>query len=192
MTTLEQFKPIPREEQLAFLERSYRSFRTTMGDAVVGNRDFESYSPEIVALIDEHIASGKYPFNRDIEALARERLFPHLPVPTKELLERMSQQCPYLSRIVYNSQQYRHARDEAEKLRVWQEKMTAEGFTQVTPELIQEAFSTQKKYIVAYPHNEPLRNMRAVLDGGVGPFWMASRNKVNGYRSLHGEFVKAQ
>lgn len=91
------------------------------------NQPYEFYSPEIVALIDEYEAAGKFPYNRNIERLVRERLFPGIPDPSiGEVFQ--DGRCPFLSAIVYHTQSFRHERIEKAQTKIFEDQVISQGF----------------------------------------------------------------
>lgn len=81
----------------------------------------------LISLIDEIEATGEYPYNITIIALASERL--GLPKPK----DREDCGTP-LSALVYNAQGYRH-----------HDQFIREGFSPFSPEMIEEAFRLNAK-----------------------------------------------
>jgi len=73
----------------------------------------------LIALIDEIVATGKYPYNGDVQRLAEKRLG----------LERQSDNGSPLSALVYNAQRYRRA-----------DMLVAAGYRPLTQEMVDEAF----------------------------------------------------
>lgn len=94
MKNLKNYVPITLEQ----IEAKY------IGTNLTGTGDdlyWLVYSPEIVFIIDKYETEGKYPYNRDIEDLAHQYLFPEIE---------QDKDNRQLAHIVYNSQSYRHAK----------------------------------------------------------------------------------
>ena len=97
------------------------------------------YSPEIVKIIDDYILSGEYPYNRDIENLVNQKLFPELV---------QSEENRIFSHIVYNTQSFVHDRNEKENEEKFEKKMIGLGFFKITEEFLKEYAGTEKRFNV--------------------------------------------
>lgn len=74
----------------------------------------------LMAIIDEYAATGKYPYNADVQRIAEERLgYPHGPDAGTPM-----------SALIYNAQCYRHDRN-----------LRAAGFVPANSEVLAEAFA---------------------------------------------------
>lgn len=99
--------------------------RGALANPVWETRDrFEVKSVWMIGIIDEIVASGKYPYNNDVQRLAEKRLgIPPQPESGSPL-----------SLLVYNAQCYRDS-----------DRKRAAGFVVVTEAMIQSAFDTGSK-----------------------------------------------
>ena len=87
----------------------------------------------IIGLIDEIVASGKYPYNATVKKLACERL----GYPSMSDAE-YAKEGDNLSRLVYNAQGYRRS-----------DQFIAAGFTPFTPAMLDEAYTIGAKIELA-------------------------------------------
>lgn len=104
---------------------------------------WDGYSPEVVSIIDEYVSQGNYPYNREIEKLVNEKLFP-------EVIDSLdgAHQSRHFSLIVYNSQCFRRERDEAQAKAKMMSELAERGFHPATTETLTEAAQSNKWYNV--------------------------------------------
>jgi hypothetical protein len=148
------------------------------------------YSPEIVAIINDYVASGKYPYNSDIEDLVQEKLFP-------DIQHNLSNRT--FAHIVYNSQSYRHTLIEKEQKEIFEKKMIELGFCKLTKELIPEIVGTDRRFeLVLNTTNFLGQEGKKVSEkryrlkdwGERGFHWMDTRSTRKGYHIQIGQFIK--
>jgi len=150
------------------------------------------YSPEIVAIIDNYVSEGNYPYNRDIEKLTQEKLFPHIG---------HSEENRTFAHIVYTSQGFRHARTEQENEIIFENHMKELGFYKATEDILKEAVNTNKRFavvlnganILGSDCKKIVEKKFKLKDWGEqsgGLHWMAATATRKGYKALIGQFIK--
>lgn len=152
---------------------------------------WQVYSPEIVKIIDDYVASGEYPYNRDIENLVNQKLFPEMV---------NSEENRIFSHIVYTTQSFVHDRNKAENDQKFENEMTKLGYFKATEEVLTQAAGTERRfYVVLNTTNifgtegkKAVEEKFKLKDWGnqQGFHWMKPRTSRKGYRALIGQFIK--
>jgi len=180
-TALKTLGIVGRDEPSNFTALTLDEALTYAMDCYNGDKkDFRSYSPEILAIIERYVADGHYPYNRDIEKLALAELFPTL---TDEC--DTAHQNRYLSRIVYNTQCYRSSVQMLEAQHAFENQMQTDGYTPATPENV----IVGHRYTVARQGSKPER-MIARQFGDTSVLWAKQVNSRRGYYAFNGEYIK--
>lgn len=183
MKTLENYNPIG-------LEIVRKKYLQTEKEHKNEHDYWLVYSPEIVAIINDYVASGKYPYNSDIEDLVQKKLFPDI----KHDLNNRT-----FAHIVYNSQSYRHDLIEKEQKEIFENKMIGLGFYKLTNELIPQIVDTDRKFeLVLNTTNFLGQEGKKVSEkryrlrnwGDRGFYWMDTRSTRKGYHVQIGQFIK--
>jgi hypothetical protein len=150
---------------------------------------FLVYSPEIYQIILDYIAAGNYPYNRDIENLVQLKLFPEVS---------HSEENRTFSLIVYNTQSYHHAIEDEKKEARFIEQMNELGFIQATPEMLNEAADTKKRFHVVLKgitflgdevksiYDQKLK----VVNTEAGLLWMKLTASRKGWLASPGQYIK--
>jgi len=148
------------------------------------------YSPEIVAIIYEWVEAGNYPYNRDIENLVQQKLFPEI---------NHSEDNRIFAHVVYTSQGYRQCIEDEKKEKALHEALTEKGFIKSTTEILNEAAGTKKKFYVVMNGSDWLGNETTRINenkfilknwGEQGLHWMTPRSTRKGYRVNIGQYIK--
>lgn len=148
------------------------------------------YSEEIVKIIDDYVASGEYPYNRDIEDLVNKNLFPDMV---------QSEENRIFSHIVYNTQSFVHDRNESENNRKFEQEMTELGFFKITEDFLKQAAGTEKRFhVVLNTSNIFGTEGKKIVEekfklkdwNDQGFYWLKGRSTRKGFRATIGQFVK--
>ena len=148
------------------------------------------YSEEIVKIIDDYVASGQYPYNRDIENLVNKKLFPNM---VQNELNRD------FSHIVYNSQSFVNYRNDAENTLKFEKQMTELGFFKITEDFLKQNAGTESRFNVVLTGSNVFgseckkiaqEKFKLTYWNDQGYHWMSSRAKRKGYRATIGQFIK--
>lgn len=152
---------------------------------------WQVYSPEIVKIIDDYVASGEFPYNRDIENLVNQKLFPELTNIEENRI---------FSHIVYTTQSFVEDRNKETANRKFEIEMENLGYFKATEEILQQAAGTEKRfYVVLNTTNvfgaegkKAVEEKFRLKDWGnqQGFHWMKPRTTRKGYRATIGQFIK--
>lgn len=167
-------------------------YTTTKDEQRNQNNYWLVYSPEIVAIIDNYVSEGNYPYNRDIERLTNEKLFPHIG---------QSEDNRTFDHIVYTSQSFRNARIEKDNEVIFENRMKELGFYKATEDILKEAVNTNKRFSVLLDATnifgsdckKVVEKKFKLKDWGEqsgGLHWMAATATRKGYKALIGQFIK--
>jgi len=149
------------------------------------------YSPEIVQIIDDYVLSGEFPYNRSIEELVNQKLFPEM---------QSNEENRIFSHIVYTTQSFVHDRNEAENDKKFEIEMEKLGYFKATEEFLQQTVGTDKRFNVVLKTTNVFgsEGKKAVevkfrlKDWGnqQGFHWMKPGASRSGYKAMIGQFVK--
>lgn len=149
--------------------------------AAGNEKDFLAYLPEIIPIAEEVEREKGCAYNSEVERLAHERLFPHLP----EDLDG-AHQSKYLSLLVYNTSCYRSSLKMYQEQEAFERSMVEEGFTQVEDV---NAVKTGERYFVAEPlRPKPERLLARQFGNSV--LWSTRSNSRTGFYAQQGQWIK--